>query len=88
MDRLYGIGNSGYDCMSFEMDKFLHQPRSCVSYDIPSYDMVAWIVKHAMYILYIVPRAGKTSNTLEVDFVRMCIHKQHWPMSQTHCVLY
>ena len=77
MDRLYGIGNSGYDCMSFEMDKFLHQPRSCVNYDIPSYDMVAYFsgkvrssgLSNMLDYFDIVPRAGKTSNTLEVDFV-------------------
>lgn len=42
MDRLYGIQNAGYDCLAYEMDKVIHDPKACVSYDMPSYSTTAY----------------------------------------------
>ena len=42
MDRLYGVQNSGYDCVTYEMDKILHNPSNCVNYDLPQYDIVSY----------------------------------------------
>ena len=42
MNKLYGVGNSGYDCVTYEMDKILHYPSNCLNYDIPTYDPIAY----------------------------------------------
>lgn len=41
-DRLYGNQNSGYDCITYEMDQILHNPDNCVNFDIPTYDLNAY----------------------------------------------
>lgn len=42
MDQIYGAGNGGYDCLRYEMDKFLHKPRNCRSYDLPEYNATSY----------------------------------------------
>lgn len=76
MDRLYGVGNAGYDCLTYEMDKFLHQPRACTSYQLPEYDMVSYFSGRvragiSKYLDYfdIIPRPGSDNNTLVLEFL-------------------
>lgn len=77
MDKLYGIGNSGYDCVTYEMDKFLHQPRSCLNYDIPEYPLDSYFagkirttgLSRLLDYFDVIPSPGATPDTLTVDFV-------------------
>jgi hypothetical protein len=41
-DKLYGPENSGYDCVTYEMDKILHDPKNCINYAMPTYDVSAY----------------------------------------------
>lgn len=76
MDRLYGIENSGYDCVSYEMEKLLHDPRNCVNFDIPTYNITAYFsgkvrssgISKMLDYFDIMPILGNNSNELIMNF--------------------
>lgn len=42
MEDLMGIGNGGYDCVTYELDKILHRPKNCRNYLLPQYNTTSY----------------------------------------------
>ena len=77
MDNIYGVGNSGYDCIRYSMDKLLHLPGNCLNSKIPAYSTQAYLsgqvrssgVSSLLDLFEIRPRIdNSTSNIMYLDF--------------------
>ena len=42
MNDIMGIGNGGYDCVTYEVDKILHRPKNCRNYALPLYNTTSY----------------------------------------------